>query len=866
MAVSAVVLIMLASLVMTGCPGDRPSASMSSTTPSPTCVSPIPVTVSFSAWVSGFDAGDIVTSNCAVTNFRGSGAEYQFDLVPQAEGALTASIPENVAKDANSMGNTAAPQFSRAYDITCPRLTLATTAPNPTDTSPIPITIGSTETVSDFVVNDLQVSNGVITGFTGSGAGYSCYVTPLTTGLVTVTVPAGVVTDAAGNKNSASASLSRSYATKSTATAIAEVYHADFAKAYSISPTRSYAPLSVFFEGWKSTPREDIQAYEWNFGDGSPVFSGFNAAHVYETPGTYTATLTIMDNNGNTSSAATTIQVLARNGTTYYVDAVNGNDTNNGTSTATAWKSAAFAFNRAYQPGTQILFRRGQTFALTAGAVGSSAWRQSCGFLFGAYGTGNKPIIQLTGTASGFLFPNTSQYAFATFQDLDFRMTSSQGGKAAMLQQTNACQNIMFLRCDISDFTQGFLFQGDASGMFLVGCNLARSGSGGGAPVHIYSTCSRLALKNNTFHYALSHLLYLEAVDKGVITGNTFTSPPFGYNALRVCATTSKTTNNVVITNNSFDGSKNGYPGQTRDNWLLVQLSPNTSDLRISRDILFENNVVQNAETFIGVGNCENVTVRRNLFTGTDRYEGRRIMVGSKHYFDTMPCKNIRFSENVIATADSDVGTTSIFSILAYGGPAYQGRTRHEDIVIEKNVLAMANGELSRLLWFESDNSAQVAEVTSNNEFIYADSAAAGLYQIGGGFLSGGAVYTLADWTARYGQSSGSQICLSPTTPMPGWPISPFNIESAPIPVHYSGAMDLSGTGIRQIRLWVCKNGGAWQDTGLRSTGETGVFSYTDPNGSGSAVYAFALQAQDNAGNLSPAPKGTGLCVTKLGS
>jgi hypothetical protein len=77
--------------------------------------------------------------------------------------------------------------------------------------------------------------------------------------------------------------------------------------------------------------------------------------------------------------------------------------------------------------------------------------------------------------------------------------------------------------------------------------------------------------------------------------------------------------------------------------------------------------------------------------------------------------------------------------------------------------------------------------------------------------------------------------------------------------------MDLSGTGIRQLRLWVRKNNGAWQDTGLRSTGEVGVFSYTDPQGGAPAVYAFALQAEDNARTLSPTPKGTGYCTTSCG-
>ncbi|HOF40737.1 MAG TPA: PKD domain-containing protein, partial [Candidatus Hydrogenedentes bacterium] len=89
---------------------------------------------------------------------------------------------------------------------------------------------------------------------------------------------------------------------------------------YSAALRSYYAPLAVFFEGWKSEPRADIVSYMWNFGDGSAPFSGFNAAHVYETPGNYRATLTVTDSNGYSAASTVDIKVLQRDGTTYYVD------------------------------------------------------------------------------------------------------------------------------------------------------------------------------------------------------------------------------------------------------------------------------------------------------------------------------------------------------------------------------------------------------------------------------------------------------------------------------------------------------------------------------------------------------------------
>ena len=47
------------------------------------------------------------------------------------------------------------------------------------------------------------------------------------------------------------------------------------------------------------------------------------------------------------------------NGTTYYIDAINGNDENNGTSEDSAWKSVEKVNSVTYQAGDRILFKSG---------------------------------------------------------------------------------------------------------------------------------------------------------------------------------------------------------------------------------------------------------------------------------------------------------------------------------------------------------------------------------------------------------------------------------------------------------------------------------------------------------------------------
>lgn len=71
------------------------------------------------------------------------------------------------------------------------------------------------------------------------------------------------------------------------------------------------APLSVVFDGSGSTdPDGTIVSYAWSFGDGATA-SGPAAAHVYASPGTYAATLTVTDSDSGTTSGQAIIAVGA---------------------------------------------------------------------------------------------------------------------------------------------------------------------------------------------------------------------------------------------------------------------------------------------------------------------------------------------------------------------------------------------------------------------------------------------------------------------------------------------------------------------------------------------------------------------------
>lgn len=185
-----------------------PTLSMTSAAPDPTNASPIPVVVTFSEAVTGFTAADIAVSNSTVQNFAGSGAVYTFNLIPAADGLVTATIAAGVAFDAAGNGNTAAAPFSRTYDTTAPGvLSIMRADPNPTGAASVRFTVTFSEAVTGVDVSDFSlahtgsITGASVTGVSGAGSEYTVTVSTGTgSGTLRLDIPGtATVTDPAGN-------------------------------------------------------------------------------------------------------------------------------------------------------------------------------------------------------------------------------------------------------------------------------------------------------------------------------------------------------------------------------------------------------------------------------------------------------------------------------------------------------------------------------------------------------------------------------------------------------------------------------------------------------------------------------------------
>ena len=78
------------------------------------------------------------------------------------------------------------------------------------------------------------------------------------------------------------------------------------------SKTSGYAPLSLEFDGSQSSDRDgSVTNYSWEFGDGTSSL-GSQANHTYTSLGLFTATLTVSDDDGASSSTSVQIKSHAQ--------------------------------------------------------------------------------------------------------------------------------------------------------------------------------------------------------------------------------------------------------------------------------------------------------------------------------------------------------------------------------------------------------------------------------------------------------------------------------------------------------------------------------------------------------------------------
>ncbi|MGZ3769786.1 MAG: Ig-like domain-containing protein [Bdellovibrio sp.] len=188
-----------------------PSLTLSTATPDSFNSASFIVTATFSENVTGFTLSDIIVTNGVASGFSGSGSNYTFTVTPTAQGLVSVDIPTNSAQDSANNNILATANLTRTYDSLQPTLVLSSASSDTFNSASFMVTATFSESVTGFTLSDVNVTNGVASGFSGSGSTYTFTVTPSAQGLVSVDVAAGTALDSAGNLNLMASTLSKTY-------------------------------------------------------------------------------------------------------------------------------------------------------------------------------------------------------------------------------------------------------------------------------------------------------------------------------------------------------------------------------------------------------------------------------------------------------------------------------------------------------------------------------------------------------------------------------------------------------------------------------------------------------------------------------
>lgn len=173
----------------------------------------VEVTVQFSEDIEGLSASDFTVTNGTADNLVEvtSGSVYTVEITATADGTVTVELPAasvtDIAGNDNSAGTT-----SWEYDGTAPVATLDAGVSGSTSEQTVTVSVSFSEDIEGLTVGDFTATNGNVSNLTTvtEGTAYTVDLTATAGGLVSMELPAGSVTDEAGNEN-ATASVSYTY-------------------------------------------------------------------------------------------------------------------------------------------------------------------------------------------------------------------------------------------------------------------------------------------------------------------------------------------------------------------------------------------------------------------------------------------------------------------------------------------------------------------------------------------------------------------------------------------------------------------------------------------------------------------------------
>ena len=170
------------------------------------------ITFTLSEASTDFTVDDVTASGGSISNFSGSGTSYAAMFTPTPESTTTGvvSVAAGAFKDAADNASTGDASVSMTVNTVVPDTTAPTVAITTSDNAlaaneRATITFTLSEDSADFTEDDVTVSGGTLSSFSGTGTTYTATFTPADNSIAdgVVSIDAGKFTDAAGNANTA---------------------------------------------------------------------------------------------------------------------------------------------------------------------------------------------------------------------------------------------------------------------------------------------------------------------------------------------------------------------------------------------------------------------------------------------------------------------------------------------------------------------------------------------------------------------------------------------------------------------------------------------------------------------------------------
>jgi len=448
----------------------------------------------------------------------------------------------------------------------------------------------------------------------------------------------------------------------------------------STSRTSGAAPLAVFFDAQGTTCSGGCDSYHelhyaWNFDDaeetddavwaftGKPkhLAYGPEAAHVFETPGTYTVSVVITSKTGGTDTEQVTITVTnpdtVYSGTNTICFANASPFTGCPAGATQTTTSAISTINSACTAGKRCLLKRGDTFTGTNGidVSGTGTYYDD----FGA--AANPPVMRRTGDPNGFQLNAASDTRI-----VDIQIQGTDASQHMMVHAEHKNLNLLVLR--VSNVADGGTLRGvlvDDSvlafyggsdddlhnGVFVVECDFRRMNGNS-----IFVAARRIALLGNNFdQQAGVHGVRLPHWDRTVVSHNKIANQGTG---------------NSILTIRSAPSS-----GGLADNPNCTWCGEAAQDAVISDNIFRSvDDLTLDISRINGVGQeippVEDVIVERNFFTiGDPIYDqGRQLSLGFADAISGLTVRNniVYMEANQFYRALEGPGSGSAYNNTCY--------------------------------------------------------------------------------------------------------------------------------------------------------------------------------------------------------